>query len=323
MNSLSANTQAILLLTAPLLTDAGEDSTEVLRPSEYKRVAQLLTQLNRRPEDLLSEDKLIGELEALVDTERIRRLLSRGFQLSQAFDRWETRSIWVVSKCDPEYPMRIKERLKESAPAIMYGCGNADLSESDALAVVGSRDVNESLVEYTEGVGRLAALSKATLVSGGARGIDQSAMRGALEAGGKAVGVLADSLERASLLREHRELLMDNQLLLISPYDPSASFNIGHAMQRNKLIYALADAALVVNSDYEKGGTWAGAIEQLEKFRFGPVYVRSDGESSDGLEALQRKGALPWPNPKTAEEFAALLKYSESREHKAEQLSFL
>ena len=36
-------------------------------------------------------------------------------------------------------------------------------------------------------------------------------------------------------------------------------------MQRNKLIYALADAALVVNSDYEKGGTWAGAVEQLER----------------------------------------------------------
>ena len=34
-------------------------------------------------------------------------------------------------------------------------------------------------------------------------------------------------------------------------------------MQRNKLIYALADAALVVNAEKDKGGTWNGAIEQL------------------------------------------------------------
>ena len=56
-------------------------------------------------------------------------------------------------------------------------------------------------------------------------------------------------------------------------------------MQRNKLIYALADAALVVSSDYEKGGTWAGAVEQLEKLQFVPVYIRSNGEIGKGLEA--------------------------------------
>jgi len=35
---------------------------------------------------------------------------------------------------------------------------------------------------------------------------------------------------------------------------PSAGFNVGHAMQRNKVIYALADVALVVSADFEKGG---------------------------------------------------------------------
>lgn len=44
-------------------------------------------------------------------------------------------------------------------------------------------------------------------------------------------------------------------------------------MQRNKLIYALADASLVVSSDLNKGGTWAGAVEQLDKLKFVPVYA--------------------------------------------------
>lgn len=81
-------------------------------------------------------------------------------------------------------------------------------------------------------------------------------------------------------------------------------------MQRNKLIYALAEAALVVSSDLEKGGTWSGATEQLDKFRFVPVYVRSTGEKSEGLDALQKKGALPWPNPQDEDSFNETLSNS-------------
>jgi predicted Rossmann fold nucleotide-binding protein DprA/Smf involved in DNA uptake len=160
---------------------------------------------------------------------------------------------------------------------------------------------------YAEAIGRLAARMKSNVVSGGARGIDQAAMRGSLGGGGRAIGVLADNLGRAALNRDHRDLLMNGNLVLVSPFDPSAGFNVGNAMQRNKLIYALADAALVVSSDYQKGGTWAGAVEQLDKLHMVPVYVRSDGEASKGLSALAGKGALPWPNPESSGEFAAAL----------------
>jgi predicted Rossmann fold nucleotide-binding protein DprA/Smf involved in DNA uptake len=231
--------------------------------------------------------------------------------LSQAIERWQTRAIWVVSRGDAEYPRRLKARLKNDTPPVLYGCGDAAILDTGGLAVVGSRYVDEALLEFTKDIGRRTAKARRTLVSGGARGIDQAAMHGALEAGGKVAGVLADSLERVALNREQRNLLLEGQLVLISPYDPSAGFNVGHAMQRNKLIYALADAALVVSSDYEKGGTWAGAVEQLEKLRLVPVYVRSNGETGKGLEALRRKGALPWPNPETSEALAEALGQNE------------
>jgi predicted Rossmann fold nucleotide-binding protein DprA/Smf involved in DNA uptake len=131
-------------------------------------------------------------------------------------------------------------------------------------------------------------------------------MRGALESGGKVSGVLADSLEKATMNREHRSLLLEGRLVLMSPYDPSAGFNVGNAMQRNKLIYALADASLVVSSDLNKGGTWAGASAQLDKFKFVPVYVRSTGELSPGLDALRNKGAIPWPNPQDPDSLEAV-----------------
>jgi predicted Rossmann fold nucleotide-binding protein DprA/Smf involved in DNA uptake len=300
----------------------------LLTAGEYQRLARLLNQMNLQPADLLDPDRsgLSNELQTVIDADRFKRLFDRLSQLAKAVEHWQNRDIWVVSQSDEEYPKRLKDRLKESAPALIYGCGDASILDAGGLAVVGSRDVDRWLIEYTEGVGQVAAGAKTTLISGGARGIDQASMRGALEAGGNAVGVLADSLERAAMNREHRDLLADSRLVLISPYDPAAGFNIGHAMQRNKLIYALADAALVVNSDYEKGGTWAGAVEQLEKLHLVPVYVRTDGDTGPGLEALRRKGALLWPNPTTPETLVEALTAemsTASDSSKNKQLSFL
>ncbi len=307
---LSPNTQAILLLTAPLIVGHNSHAEAPLTAKEYNRLAIRLRDTQHQPADLLAHggDEALKDCRSVVDESRVRRLLDRGFQLSQAVERWHSRAIWVMSRADSAYPRRLKYRLKEVAPPVLYGCGDAEILGTGGLAVVGSRHVNDTLIEYTEAIGRLAAAAGQTIVSGGAKGIDQAAMSGALRGPGKVIGVLADSLEKAALNREHRKMLLDRWLVLISPYDPGAPFNVGHAMQRNKLIYALADAALVVNSDVDKGGTWAGATEQLEKLNFVRVYVRSTGDVGSGLQALRAKGALPWPDPRDADQLTALLR---------------
>ena len=307
--SLSRDTQATLLLTAPLIGSDADATANTLTPGEYVKLAKALATSNHTPSYLLESelDDLPAEVQGLIDAERYQNLLSRDDQLTQAIERWQSRSIWIAGRTDEHYPARLKDRLKEHCPPLIYGCGDTTILETGGLAVVGSRDVDPTLIEFTESVGRLAAEAGRTVVSGAARGIDQAAMRGALDARGKVAGVMADSLERAAAHREHRDFVLDGRLVLISPYDPMAGFNIGHAMQRNKLIYALGDAALVVNSDYEKGGTWAGAAEQLEKYHFVPVYVRTSGDKSQALEALQRKGALLWPNPSNSDGLEELL----------------
>ena len=309
MPALSPNTQAILLLTAPLINGRAASSPDLLSPNEYKRLAWHLRDIHHQPADLLSPEatNIVKACRPVIGEERLQRLLGRGFLLSQVIEHWQARAIWVLSRADAEYPRRLKARLREDAPAVLYGCGDMSLLETGGLAVVGSRHVNEVLIDYTRSVGHMAARAGRTIVSGGARGIDQAAMRGALEAGGKVCGVLADSLEKTAMNREHRNLLLNDQLVLISPYDPNAGFNVGNAMQRNKLIYGLADVSLVVSSDMNKGGTWAGAIEQLDKLKFVPVYVRSTGETSAGLSALRSKGALSWPNPQDVVSFNSLL----------------
>lgn len=306
---LSSNTKAILLLTAPLIVGSRKSSVRPLDSAEYGNLARRLRERGRQPADLLQSGigDVLSECGPGLDNERIDQLLERGFLLSQALEHWQARAIWVISRADPGYPMRFKKRLSHSAPSVLYGCGSAILLENGGLAVVGSRNADDSLIEYTEDIARLAAEAQCTVISGGARGVDRAAMRGALAEGGTVVGVLADSLEKAAMDRGNREELLDGRLVLVSPYDPRAGFNVGHAMQRNKLVYALADAGLVVESDYNKGGTWAGAVEQLDKFRIVPVYARIDGEVSKGLRTLQQKGAQEWPNPQTPDEFRQAL----------------
>jgi DNA processing protein len=307
--TLTPNTQAILLLTAPLIVGRNESSADLLTLSEYNRLTRILREKQKHPADLIGPEavELVRVCAAVFNRERLESLLGRGFLLSQAVDHWSVRAIWVMSRADASYPRRLKDRLKEDAPPILYGCGDAGLLDTGGLAVVGSRHVDDELISHTENVGKLAAKAGRTVISGGAKGIDRAAMRGALQAGGMVVGVMADSLERGALASDNREPLMDHKLALISPYDPAAGFNVGHAMQRNKVIYALADAALVVSSDFEKGGTWAGAIEQLNKLHFVPIFVRDEANSGKGNSALLRHGAVPWPNPQDGEELSHVL----------------
>ncbi len=310
---ITANSQAILLLTSPLmLGKSKETSSPILKLSEYNRLARFLNESNLQPSDLFIHDRIVflQESETGVAPERIRQLLSRGFLLSQALERWNARSIWLSTRADLTYPQRLRKRLGDLCPPVLFGCGDRDLLGNGGLAVIGSRNADETSVEYANAIGQLASKASCTIVSGGARGIDSSSMRGVLSGGGTAVGVLAQKLETAALERENRDLLMDGRLVLVSPYDPKSGFNVGNAMSRNKIIYALADAALVVQTEYGKGGTWSGAVEHLNRFRYPPLYVRQgvqgklDGE---GTSALIQKGAYPWPNPRTPDDLMRVI----------------
>ena len=299
------NTKAILLLTAPLIVGKSGPRAAILSSKEYRALAMQLRDLKAEPADLLKPDasQLIEKCGAVADNARLSALLGRGFLLSQAVEHWQTRSISVICRADEAYPRRLTERLRHDAPILLYSCGEIGILGRSALAIVGPRKVSQPLIQYARKTSALAARAGRGLVSGGAKGIDLAAMSGAIDAGGTAVGVLPGNLEQVAMNREHRNLLLDGRLVLVSPFDPRAGFRIGHAMQRNKLIYALADATLVVDADANKGGTWAGAIEQLRRYK-STVYVHSPESASDGIKALQNEGAIPWPNPEDADGIA-------------------
>ena len=59
MNSpLTSNTQAILLLTAPLIVGHSERSPNLLTLTEYNRLARILREKQKQPADLIGSDGL-------------------------------------------------------------------------------------------------------------------------------------------------------------------------------------------------------------------------------------------------------------------------
>jgi predicted Rossmann fold nucleotide-binding protein DprA/Smf involved in DNA uptake len=228
-----------------------------------------------------------------IEANRISQLLSRGMALSIAVEKWASKGIEVIGITDSRYPERYLNTQIGHPPPILYGIGNLDILSSGGLAIVGSRNVDQDAIDFTRNVAGSCAKHGWMVISGGARGIDSEAMLACIEAGGKSVGILADSLEHSALSARYRKAIIDGTLALISPYEPESHFFVGNAMARNRLIYTIADYAMIVSSDNGKGGTWAGAIEALTK-KWTPLFVRSGANAPEGNRELIKKGATPY-----------------------------
>jgi len=290
---MSEDAKVILLLCGHL---GKPNQIRPLALSEYNRVARWLRGVDLRPADLLKPDYIPTlAKEVAVDETRLRRLLDRGMQLGMAVEKWNQSGIWVICRSDSEYPARFKSHLVGQAPAILFGIGNRSLLSGGGVAIVGARDIDEEGRAFAQDVAARCARGDVPVVSGGARGVDETAMSAALAEGGAVIGVLANKLLQRSVTREARAGLADGYLLLLSPYYPEAGFSTGRAMRRNKLIYALADYGLVVSATYNKGGTWAGAVEELKRDRSRPIFVRIEGTVSSGNRKLADRGAIPFP----------------------------
>jgi len=245
--------------------------------------------LERRMDDLKKELNLTAD-----EAARLTALLERHGALAIVLEQLASLGIYPLTRADADYPRRYRQRLKASAPAVLFYAGEKALLGQPGIAVVGSRHLDAAGQACAEFVGNACGLSGRVLYSGGARGVDTISMDAALQARGTAVGVLAHSLKRA--VRRYQAELRRGDLCLMTPYSPDAGFSVGAAMGRNRLIYCLADYAIVVASDAEKGGTWAGATEAL-KNGWLPVFALEHRDMPAGNRLLLQRGALPFPHP--------------------------
>lgn len=311
---LTEDAKAILLLCGRFGNEKGRDVEKPLRLGEYNRLADWMVDRKLRPADLLKSppDGRALDTYLKIDGQRIQGLLARGAAMALSVEKWSHSGIWIVCRSDEHYPLRLKKHLKRQAPPVLFGVGDIGLLNLGGLATVGSRNVDARGEAFTRMAAQACAQCDMPVVSGGARGVDQVAMLAALEAGGKAVGILADSLQKAALAGKYRVGIREKRLALVSPFHPDARFNVGNAMGRNKYIYALADFALIISADIKKGGTWAGATEELKREECRPMFVRMGEKTPLGNRALLGLGAQKFPEPPWTENLKSLLSQAAS-----------
>lgn len=289
--SLSENSEAILLLTAHF-TERKNESVKPLTTTEWGRFASWLKDQQLNPCSINTEnlnELLTGWVDKSITTDRLGALIRRGNALALAVEKWQRAGLWVMTRSDSDYPKLIKQRLKSASPPVLFGCGDRESLNRGGLAVVGSRRASIQDLDFSRSIGAKAASQGVQVISGGARGVDESAMLEALKSGGFVIGVVAESLLKTSRSMKYRQYVSDGKLALVSPFNPEARFSVPQAMDRNKLIYCLSNVGLVVQSE-TKGGTWSGANENLRR-KWVPLWVKNTSEKGSGNEKIYEGGA--------------------------------
>jgi DNA processing protein len=228
-------------------------------------------------------ERQAAAIHAFRDFEEADRVLERARALGQT----------VVAFNDPAYPAAL--RTLDDPPPVVFLRGAWTAQTALAVTIVGTRNPTA----YGENVAyRLgAALAKAGIctVSGGARGIDACAHRGALAADGRTVAVVGTGLDIV-YPPEHVGLfaqIVEAGGALLSELPPGSPPHRGSFPARNRLMAALGRSLVVVEAGERSGAliTARQAAEQGKTVLAAPGPI--DRAQSRGTNRLIRDGAKP------------------------------
>lgn len=161
-------------------------------------------------------------------------------------------TITKINIGDEEYPKKLLEIF--NPPKSLYCIGNINLLNENSIAIVGSRKCSEYGKIVAEKIGKKAALSNVTVVSGMAAGIDAFGHEGCLIAGGNTIAVLGCGVD-ICYPRSNKKLYekIANNGLIIS------EFEIGYVPiprnfpLRNRIISGLSEKIIVVEALTKSG----------------------------------------------------------------------
>jgi DNA processing protein len=174
-----------------------------------------------------------------------------------------------LTKDDPLYPQRILDK-PDPPPVTLTRLLEA---RGPVVAIVGSRHPLPEAESYARALAHDLAKAGATIVSGGAAGVDRAAHEGAMDAGGATWVVLPCGAdyefppENADLFARVRA---DERSALLFPFGHDVRVDKDTPRARNAVLVALADAVVVVQAHLKSGSRNAmGWAESLKR----PLWV--------------------------------------------------
>lgn len=218
--------------------------------------------------------------------------LHQSSNLAMDLEALNNEGIWVTTEYEDTYPAKLTETLARKAPPFLYVAGDAANLERDAIGYVGSREATQTDKNHTRNLVRKAISDGYSIVSGGAKGIDETSEDEGLAEDGPVIEFPADGIRNCLQQTAVRQAVINGYLTLASRYRPDASWSVGSAMGRNKLIHGFAEYTIVVRSGDESGGTWAGATGNLDN-DWSTLLVCSHAGDAPGNDKLIERGGIP------------------------------
>lgn len=228
--------------------------------------------------------------------EREHRLLPRVARddIVRRADEMRNDGIYAVCYGTPDFPKSLVSDQRPVAP-IIFCRGNKNLLYRDGIGMCGSRHVSERGLDAASRCGVLATEKDMTVVSGYAAGVDTATHLAALRSGGSTVVVLAEGIDHFRIKRAFAAEFDWNRILVVSQFPPSHPWRAHAAMARNKIIFGLPRALLVVEAG-EKGGTLAAGEGALKLGR-AVIAVEFGNDTPPGNRILIDKGARAVSSP--------------------------
>ena len=196
----------------------------------------------------------------------------------------------VVSITSEDYPANLKEIY--DPPVLLYARGRLVEADKMALAIVGSRRAAPYGLSVAEKIARDLASRGLTIVSGGARGVDTAAHKGALAAGGRTIAFLGCGVDIGYPAENRKlyEVIAENGAVL-SEFPFGATPEPWRFPPRNRLISGMSIGVLICQSPAASGAliTAGYAAEQGKDVYAVPGNV--DDDRNRGCHALIRDGA--------------------------------
>lgn len=237
----------------------------------------------------------IGLIERVLADHDVRSAWQRAGRSTLLEDVWarcDRLGLQVLVHGGPGYPSLLVE--DPLPPPVLFAQGQIALLDGRRAAVVGTRNATAAGRDTATTLGRGLAAADVHVVSGLARGIDGCAHRGALQAagGGRPIAVVASGHD-VVYPREHRDLWsrVAEHGLLLSESPPGTSPEAYRFPLRNRLIAALAEVVVVVESR-EHGGSLLTVNEAI--MRNVPLMAVPGGvhnRAATGTNQLIRDGA--------------------------------
>ena len=213
-------------------------------------------------------------------------------QVQDELDEAAERGVEIHCRDDEQFPAALKTIY--DCPPVLYARGRLDASDAVAIGVVGARRCTHYGLEQGERFGQLLARAGFTVVSGGARGIDTAAHRGALAADGRTIAVMGCGLGQ-TYPRENAELfdgiVRQGRGAIVSELPMRIDVHARNFPLRNRIISGLSLGVLVVEAALRSGAliTAREAIEQSREVFALPGRV--DSPMSQGANELIRDGS--------------------------------